>query len=92
MSVLIKPLISEKAGMLSTLGKYVFEVTKNATAPEVKKEIEKVYKVKVASVNIIKLPGKKRRIGRTMGKTSSRKKAVLTLVPGHSIAGITEPA
>lgn len=92
MSVLIKPLISEKAGHLSTLGKYVFEVTKSATRPEVRKEIEKVYKVKVASVNIINLPGKTRRTGRTLGKTSGRRKAILTLVPGHTIAGITEPA
>lgn len=92
MSVLIRPLISEKAGRLSTIGKYVFVVHPNATASEVKKEIQKVYKVKVASVNIVKLPGKVRRTGRTRGKTSDIKKAILTLVPGHSIAGITEPA
>lgn len=91
MSVLVRPLISEKAGRLSAEGKYVFEVYKNATASEVKKEVARVYKVKVASVNIVRLPGKVRRMGRTVGKTAVRKKAILTLVPGHSIAGITEP-
>ncbi len=92
MSVLVKPIISEKAGSLTKLGKYVFEVTRKATASEVKKEIEKVYKVKVVSVNTIVVAGKNRRYGRSVGRTSDRKKAVVTLVSGQTIEGISEPA
>ena len=43
MSVLVKPIISEKAGKLATLGKYVFEVQTKANASEIKKEIEKTF-------------------------------------------------
>jgi len=92
MSVLIKPIISEKAGLLANQGKYVFEVLKSANVSEVKKEIEKVYKVEVASVNTISLKGKVRRRGRQIGKTRRRKKAVVTLVPGQIIAGLSEPS
>ncbi|OGE85112.1 MAG: 50S ribosomal protein L23 [Candidatus Doudnabacteria bacterium RIFCSPHIGHO2_02_FULL_46_11] len=92
MSVLVKPIISEKAGKLATLGKYVFEVQTKANASEIKKEIEKVYKVKVASVNTIRLHGKVRRQGRQVGRTANRKKAVVTLIPGQTIEGLSEPA
>ena len=91
MSVLIRPIISEKAGVLSKKGKYVFAVKIAANASEIKKEVEKVYKVKVADVNTIILQGKIRRQGRTVGRTSKLKKAIVTLVPGQTIEGITEP-
>jgi len=89
MSVLVKPKISEKSGYLSTLGKYVFEVAANASAPEVRKEVEKLYKVKVASVNMVNTRGKSRRYGRTSGRTSNKRKAIVTLVPGQTIEGMT---
>ena len=92
MSILIRPVISEKAGVLAHQGKYVFQVNPRANTPEIKKEIEKLYKVKVASVNVINLKGKSRRRGRTVGRTSDTKKAIVTLVPGQSIQGLTEPA
>ena len=91
MSVLMKPIISEKAGFLATLGKYVFEVRPKATGPEIKKEVEKVYKVKVAFVNTVSLKGKVRRSGRSIGRTTARKKAIVTLMTGQTIEGITEP-
>lgn len=91
MSVLIRPVVSEKAGRLSALGKYVFEVRPNANATEVKKEVERVYDVKVASVNTMTVKGKVRRRGRQVGRTKDRKKAVVTLIPGQTIEGITEP-
>ena len=92
MSVLIKPIISEKAGDLAHSGKYVFQVEKSTSASEIKKAIEKIYKVKVAGVNIINVKGKVRRRGRQVGSTSDKKKAVVTLIPGQTIEGISEPA
>jgi large subunit ribosomal protein L23 len=47
--------------------------------------VEKAFKVKVASVNVMHVPGKMRRAGRQRGMTSSWKKAVVTLEPGNKI-------
>ena len=78
--------------MLARSGKYVFRISLSANKSEVKKEIEKMYKVKVANVNIINLPGKTRRAGREIGRTTKQKKAVVTLVPGQTIEGLSEPS
>ncbi len=83
--VLIYPIITEKAMDLSGLGKYCFRVDSNATKPEIRKEIEQKFKVNVVNVNIVNVKGKERRRGRVVGKTSSYKKAVVTLAPGQKI-------
>ena len=77
---------------MAASGKYVFLLAPKASGPEVKKEVERVYKVKVARVNIINVKGKKRRTGRQVGRTSDRKKAIVTLVPGQTIEGLSEPS
>jgi large subunit ribosomal protein L23 len=77
--------ITEKAGDLSGSGKYIFIVDKKANKPEVKKAIESIYKVKVSDVNIINVKGKAKRLGRSVGKTSAYKKAIVTLKEGHKI-------
>lgn len=74
--------VSEKATGLSHQNKYVFRVETRATKPQVKKEIEKIYGVKVGRVNIISMPGKKKRLGRTEGFRPGFKKAVVTLKEG----------
>ncbi len=89
MSVLKRPILTEKATDLSKLGKYVFEVEKTANKIEVAKAIEKMYGVSVASVNTIRSIGKKKT--RTSkgkyisGKTSTFKKAIVTLQAGDII-------
>ncbi len=83
--VLRKPHISEKATDLSEGGFYVFKVEKDANKREVKEEVEKKYKVNVESVKVINVPSKKRRIGRTEGKTKGYKKAVVKIRKGQSI-------
>jgi len=81
--------ITEKATDLSSLNKYVFKVSFDANKTEIKKAIEKMYNVKVEKVNIIHIPGKKRRLGRIEGwrKGLKRgfKKAIVTLRKGDKI-------
>ncbi len=77
--------ITEKAGDLSGLNKYIFIVDKKANKSETKKAIESIYGVKVNDVNIVNAKEKSKRLGRSLGKTSAYKKAIITLKEGHKI-------
>jgi large subunit ribosomal protein L23 len=79
------PIISEKATVLAEQGKYVFEINSNATKAQVKAAIEKIFSVKVKSVNTIKIQGKIKRFRGTLGKQNDYKKAIVTLMPDNSI-------
>ena len=83
--VLRRPLITEKNTMLVAQNKYAFEVAQDANKPQIKDAVEKAFKVKVASVNVMRVPGKMRRAGRRRGMSSPWKKAVVTLEPGNKI-------
>lgn len=83
--VIKAPIITEKATILREGNKVVFEVAKAATKKEIKDAVEKLFKVKVDCVHTTILPGKWRRIGRSMGKTSSWKKAIVTLKSGEKL-------
>ena len=83
--VLVRPLITEKNTMLSSQGRYTFEVDRRANKPIVRQAVEQAFKVDVTAVNIINVPGKTRRVGRSVGKTSPWKKAVVTLRQGQRI-------
>jgi len=83
--VLKKPRITEKGKYFEEQRKYVFEVFKNTNKIDVKKSIEDVYNVKVEKVNIINIPRKKRRLGRTEGWKKGFKKAMITLKEGNKI-------
>ena len=83
--VLIGPLVTEKNTLLLAQNKYTFEVARDANKPQIKRAVEKAFKAKVASVNVINVPGKMRLAGRRRGMTSSWKKAVVTLEPGGKI-------
>jgi large subunit ribosomal protein L23 len=82
--------LSEKSNLLSTTSRYVFRVSPKANKLEVKKAIEKVYDVHVTAVNIVRTPGKSRRVGQTTGRTSDWKKAYVTLKEGEKISGLAE--
>jgi len=83
--VIISPVITEKATVLSEQNKVVFRVAKNATKPAIKAAVEKLFNVKVASVNTLVTKGKVKRFRNTIGQRSDVKKAVVTLVDGESI-------
>jgi len=70
---------------LSTLGKYVFQVDRQASSHQIKKGVEAIYKVNVVAVNIINQKGKMKRLGRAAGRTPSFKKAIVTLKKGQVI-------
>lgn len=87
---LLGPRVSEKAGKLAEVGKYVFNIVKQANKVEIKKAVERAYKVNVIQVNILNTKGKTRSSGRIAGKTSGFKKAIVTLKAGQKIEGATE--
>ena len=83
--VLRRPVVTEKNTAAASHNKYTFEVAMNANKPQVRNAVERAFNVKVASVNILVVPGKMRRAGRQRGMTASWKKAVVTLEPGSKI-------
>ena len=84
--VIKKPLITEKANILKEKdNKVAFVVDRTANKAEIKEAVEHLLKVKVLKVHVSNMKGKPRRIGRTMGKRSDWKKAVVTLKPGDRI-------
>lgn len=90
MDIIIKPLITERMTELGEkLNRYGFVVKKKATKPEIRAAIEKLYSVKVESVNTLNYGGKKRvrntKSGVIEGKTSAFKKAIITLKEGGKI-------
>ena len=83
--VLRRPLITEKNTLLQAQGKYAFEVAEEANKQQIRQAVEKAFKVKVLTVNVMTVPGKTRRIGRREVMTPSRKKAIVTLRSGDKI-------
>ena len=83
--VIVGPVITEKATTQSELNKVVFKVRKSATKPQIKAAVEKLFDVKVESVNTLIRKGKVKRFKGTVGRQSDVKKAVVTLAEGHSI-------
>jgi large subunit ribosomal protein L23 len=83
--VIVAPVITEKATMLSEHNKVVFKVAKTATKPQIKAAVEKLFDVKVKSVNTIVTEGKLKVFRGRLGQRSDVKKAVVTLEEGHSI-------
>lgn len=78
---LVKPVVTEKATALSKKFTYSFWINRKATKIDVKKAIQEVYDVKVASVRILVLPAKKRAMRRNIiEKRHKMKKALVTLV------------
>jgi len=85
-AVIKRPLITEKSAIVRDEGnQYVFEVDRRANKIEVRKAVETLFKVKVLDVRTMNMLGKKKRHGRTVGKKSDWKKAVVTVAPGQAI-------
>lgn len=83
--LILKPIITEKATLQMEENKYVFDVLPVATKPEIKAAIESLFDVRVTSVNTLKLPRKKRRVGRYIGYKAQYKRAIVTLQEGDAI-------
>ena len=89
MSILKKPIVTEKVSALNERGTYGFVVDKNANKVEIKKEVEKLYGVNVESVRTMNYLGKpKSRYTKSKvvtGRSSSFKKAMVTVAEGEII-------
>ena len=84
-AVIRRPVITEKATVLSSNNQVVFVVDGNSTKPQIKAAVENVFDVKVKSVNTIVTKGKQKRFRGKLGKRSDVKKAIITLEAGEQI-------
>lgn len=77
--IIIRPIITESSMDMTENKKYVFEVRRDATKPEIADAVEKLFKVKVSYVNTISMKKKPKRQGVHQGYTSDWKKAIVQL-------------
>ncbi|MBN8964851.1 MAG: 50S ribosomal protein L23 [Rhizobiales bacterium] len=83
--VLLSPVVTEKATAASEHNKVVFKVARTATKPQIKEAVEKLFDVKVKSVNTLVRKGKVRMFKGRAGELQDTKRAVVTLQEGHHI-------
>ena len=85
LDVIQAPVVTEKAAYAGQNGVYSFYVDPKSNKTEIKLAIEKLFNVKVMSIKTINVHPKKRRVGRYVGLTNRKKKAIVTLAPGQTI-------
>ncbi len=83
--VILSPVITEKATMASERNQVVFKVARTATKPQIKEAVEKLFDVKVKTVNTLVRKGKVKAFKGTIGTQSPVKRAIVTLEEGHRI-------
>ena len=83
--VIMSPVITEKSTNASEYNKIVFKVRTDATKPQIKDAVEKLFDVKVKSVNTLVRKGKVKAFKNTIGTQSNTKRAIVTLEEGHRI-------
>ena len=83
--IILSPVITEKATTASEHNKVLFEVAGHATKPQIKEAVEKLFDVKVKSVNTLNRIGKWKVFKNRLGKQSDFKRAIVTLEEGHKI-------
>jgi large subunit ribosomal protein L23 len=83
--VILSPLVTEKATTASEHNQVIFRVARDATKPQIKEAVEKLFNVKVKGVNTLILKGKNKIFRGRGGVRSDVKKAIVTLAEGHSI-------
>ena len=79
------PVVTEKSTKISENNQFIFKVAIDSSKGDIKKAIEKVFKVKVKAINTIKVKGKKKVFKGSKGKRSDFKKAIITLVKGETL-------
>ncbi|WP_040726424.1 50S ribosomal protein L23 [Thiomicrorhabdus sp. Kp2] len=86
LKVLLAPHVSEKSAIMAdATGQYVFKVEPTATKTEVKQAVESLFDVKVQSVNMINLKGKRKVFKGRQGQRNGVRKAIVRLAPGQDI-------
>ena len=85
-TIIKKPLFTEKGSQLKeSENKILVEVSPEANKLEIKKAVEEIFKVKVDKVSTITMKGKWKKHGKSLGKRSDKKKAVITLKKGEKL-------
>jgi large subunit ribosomal protein L23 len=84
-NIILSPVITEKATNASEQNKVVFKVSKDATKPQIKEAVEKLFDVKVKSVNTLRRKGKWKLFKGRVGRQSDSKRAIVTLQEGERI-------
>ncbi|RZL82670.1 MAG: 50S ribosomal protein L23 [Variovorax sp.] len=93
MSVLVAPIVSEKATMVGEKSNAVtFKVLQDATKPEIKAAVELMFKVEVKGVSVLNTKGKAKRFGKSMGRRDNVRKAYVTLKAGQELNLVGEGA
>jgi len=83
--IIVRPIITEKSTLGSQYGQVTFEVALDATKPEIKVAVEKLFDRKVKAVNTVLNKGKVKRFRGKIGKRSDYKKAIVTFEDGQDI-------
>jgi large subunit ribosomal protein L23 len=86
MNILLGPHITEKAAIVGeSSNQYVFQVATNATKPEVKQAVEKLFEVEVDAVRVVNVKGKTKRTGARVGRRKNWRKAYVRVKSGQTI-------
>ena len=86
MSVLVAPIVSEKATHVADKSNAVtFKVLQNATKPEIKAAVELMFKVEVEGVSVVNTKGKTKRLGSSVGRRDNVRKAYVILKRGQEL-------
>jgi large subunit ribosomal protein L23 len=86
MTILLAPVVSEKSTTVADRdNQVVFRVAQDATKPEIKAAVERLFKVQVKSVQVANVKGKVKRFGRFVGRRDHTRKAYVCLQPGQEI-------
>ncbi|PKM43163.1 MAG: 50S ribosomal protein L23 [Firmicutes bacterium HGW-Firmicutes-8] len=83
--VLRKPIVSERSMGLLEQNKYSFYVDPKSNKIEIKHAVQEMFKVTVTDVKTMNVKGKEKRMGKYLGRTAARKKAIVTLKQGDKI-------
>jgi large subunit ribosomal protein L23 len=90
-SIILKPLLTERSTtMTQTSNVLTFDVHPGANKIEIRHAVESLFQVKVEAVRIVRNIGKIRKVGKSIGRTSPRKKAYVKLAPGQKLPAIFE--
>ncbi|MCJ7833749.1 MAG: 50S ribosomal protein L23 [Deltaproteobacteria bacterium] len=87
--IIKRPLLTEKSTRKKEeINEVTFEVDRRANRSEVKMAVQTLFKVKVQRVNLMQMEGKKKRVGKKLGRTADWKKALVRLAPGEAIENL----
>jgi large subunit ribosomal protein L23 len=85
--IILRPIVTEKSSLAKEArNQYVFEVARTANKIEIAKAVERLFKVKVVSVQVMNMEGKTRRLGKSSGKRPDWRKAIVKIGPKDKIS------